>query len=268
MSVTFNDSLLQIALRYLRGCYISGDLDALARSGVPASQHHMLTDPACFRPYGARNRTAAPPAYVYVTAKWSEIFSALKSMLPAGGIPTLPFHEIQLVMDVVDQAALAFASSDFDRLSALGITANEARLFSNYSLDSLAQLKRCPVSVSVRIDAARSLALERRRHHQHSATADCLRLIQCQATFDLMVELLGMTTREYAAARKLAGVSQQRRIPNRTPEEEQEIHSLLKEVCGSHKPQMADYLQICRLTADTCDLGKVYAEVRIRWPDG
>lgn len=268
MTATLNDILVQIAVRYLRGCYISGDLDALDRSGVSVSHYHMLADPDFFRPRTAGNRSCSPPAHVTVSAKWSEMLTALKSPPTVGSRPTLPFHEIQLVMDLMDHAALAFISSDFDRLGELGITANEVNLFRNYSIEGLVKLQRCPVSVSVMIDASRSLALDRRRHLSHSATADCLRLIQCQATFDLMVELLGMTTRDYASARKLAGVSLQRRIPNRTTEEEHEIHRLLNEVCGSRRPQLDDYLQICKMTANTCDLGKVYAEVRIRWPDG
>ena len=48
-------------------------------------------------------------------------------------------------------------------------------------------------------------------------------------------------------------------------EEEKKIHALLKKVCGDRPPQMSDYLQMCDITNDDIDLGKVHHEAEIRW---
>ena len=45
------------------------------------------------------------------------------------------------------------------------------------------------------------------------------------------------------------------------------IHDLLERVCTDGKPPgKREYLEICNVSNDTQDLGKVAAEAAIRWP--
>ena len=56
-------------------------------------------------------------------------------------------------------------------------------------------------------------------------------------------------------------------IPVRTDEEFELIHKLLERVCNDGKPPgKREYLEICNVSNDSQDLGKVAAEAAIRWP--
>ena len=83
----------------------------------------------------------------------------------------------------------------------------------------------------------------------------------------MMKHLTGITTHDFAGLRRIAGLSNRSRIPVRTDEEIELIHDLFKRVCTDGKPPgKREYLEICNVSNDKQDLGKVAAEAAIRWP--
>ena len=67
----------------------------------------------------------------------------------------------------------------------------------------------------------------------------------------MMKHLTGITTHDFAELRRIAGLSNRSRIPVRT---------------DGKPPGKREYLEICNVSNDTQDLGKVAAEAAIRWP--
>ena len=84
----------------------------------------------------------------------------------------------------------------------------------------------------------------------------------------MMKHLTEITTHDFARLRRIAGLSNRSRIPVCTDEEIELIHELLERVCTDGKPLgKREYLEICNVSNDSQDLGKVAAEVAIRWPE-
>ena len=83
----------------------------------------------------------------------------------------------------------------------------------------------------------------------------------------MMKHLTGIITHDFTELRRIAGLSNRSRIPVHTDEEIELIHDLLERVFTAGKPPgKREYLEICNISKDSQDLGKVAAEAAIRWP--
>ena len=84
----------------------------------------------------------------------------------------------------------------------------------------------------------------------------------------MVKHLTGITMQDFARSRRIAGLSNRSHIPVRTDEGFELIHDLLERVCTDGKPLgKREYLEICNVSNDSQDLGKVVPEAAIHWSE-
>ena len=80
-----------------------------------------------------------------------------------------------------------------------------------------------------------------------------VRLVTGGATYDLMKQLTGCTTHEFAALRKITAIEHPRgRMPKPSPAKLRQIREIISLVCPNGNPLgIPEYLRICDHIADT-----------------
>ena len=267
--------LIHSVVRFLRRCYVEGDFQTLKKANIHGDlQQRLLNDISYWLP-DRRNWKPAVVATVFVD--WTPIIDVLrtrpkcakstdghsKSAKRSVRRKSNPYGE--LAVELLDHARTALRTSDYRLLSELNFTDKELQVLDQLNIDICLGIKRSPIAVSLQIDHKRVAMKDGSLSRQCESTVACLRLIRCGAIFPQVNALTGMSTQEYVYLRSVAGVTNRSRVPNRTEDEEDQIHDLLNKVCGNRPPQMADYLQMCDMTNDDIDLGKVHHEAEIRW---
>ncbi len=256
-------SIAPAIVRYLRCCYLERDFEALTAAGLSSKEDYRLLDDLG---YWIVDRLAQPAVTAHLTVAWPMIKNAIdtagQQKRTSASRPSAYAHA---VAEIVDLALQSIRKSDFEIASQLGLTEMDIGFLSEFTLTALKYLEACPFSVSVEIDPQLVAAVERQRERQHQATVDCITLIRCGATHPMMSEITGMSTHEFAAMRRVIGVNNHSRVANRTHEEEVKINDLFDQVCGDRPPQLKDYVKICAITRNTINLGKVHAEVKVRY---
>ena len=256
-------SIAPAIVRYLRCCYLERDFEALTAAGLYRKEDYRLLDDLG---YWIVDRPAQPAVTAQLTVAWPMIQNAISAAEEQERGPvSLPSAYTHTVAEFVDLALQSIRKSDFEIARQLGLTEMDIGFLSEFTLTSLQYLDACPFSVNVTIDPHRVAAVERQRVRQHQATVDCITLVRCGATHPMLSEITGISTHEFAAIRRVVGVNNHSRVANRTYEEEVKINELLNQVCGDRHPQLNDYLKICKLTRNTINLGKVHAEVKMRY---
>ena len=259
-----HQELVLTVVRFLRRCYAEGDFQTLKKANIHGDlQQRLLNDISYWLP-DRRNWKPAVVGTVFVD--WTPIIDGLRTCSgkkrQVGQKPTL-YGE--LAVELLDHVRTALRTSDYKLLSELNFTEKELQVLEQLNIDICLGITRSPIAVSLQIDHKRVATKDGSLSRQRESTAACLRLIRCGAIFPQVNALTGMSTQEYVYLRSVAGITNRSRVPNRTEEEEKQIHVLLTKVCGNRPPQMADYLQICEMTNDEIDLGKVHHEAEIRW---
>ena len=269
--------LIHSVVRFLRRCYAQGDYQTLKKANIHGDlQQRLLNDISYWLP-DRRNWKPAVVATVFVD--WTPIIDGLRTC--PGNAPNAPMADLEsakrtvphksnpygeLAIELLDHARTAPSERRTTRLlSELNFTEKELQVLDQLNIDICLEISRSPIAVSLQIDHKRIAMKDGSLSRQCESTVACLRLIRCGAIFPQVNALTGMSTQEYVYLRSVAGVTNRSRVPNRTEEEEDQIHDLLNKVCGNRPPQMADYLQMCDMTNDDIDLGKVHHEAEIRW---
>ena len=257
--------LILSVVRFLRRCYAEGDFQTLEKANIHGDlAQRLLNDISYWIP---DRRNMKPAVVVTVFVDWTPIIDVLRTRPKSGKSIddhiTSPYSEVAI--ELLDHARAALRTSDYRLLSELNFTEKELQVLDQLNIDICLGIKRSPIAVSLQIDHKRVAMKDGSLSRQCESTAACLRLIRCGAIFPQVNALTGMSTQEYVYLRSVAGVTNRSRVPNRSEEEEDQIHTLLNKVCGNRPPQMADYLQMCEMTNDEIDLGKVHHEAEIRW---
>ena len=257
--------LIHSVVRFLRRCYAQGDYQTLKNANIHGDMAQRLLNDISYWIPDRRNWKPAVVAAVFVD--WTPIIDVLRTRLGSAkrtsGRKSTPYGE--LAVELLDHARTAIRTSDYRLLSELNFTEKELQVLDQLNIDNCLGISRSPIAVSLQIDHKRVAMKDGSLSRQCESTVACLRLIRCGAIFPQVNALTGMSTQEYVYLRSVAGVTNRSRVPNRTEEEEDQIHDLLNKVCGNRPPQMADYLQMCDMTNDDIDLGKVHHEAEIRW---
>ena len=257
--------LILTVVRFLRRCYLEGDFQTLKKANIAADLAQRLLNDISYWIPDRRNWKPAVVATVFVD--WTPIIDALRTR--SGSVKSTDGQKSnrygELAVELLDHARAALRTSDYKLLSELNFTEKELQVLDQLNIDICLGITRSPIAVSLQIDHKRVGAKDGSLSRQCESTAACLRLIRCGAIFPQVNALTGMSTQEYVYLRSVAGVTNRSRVPNRTEKEEKRIHVLLNKVCGNRPPQMADYLQMCEMTNDEIDLGKVHHEAEIRW---
>ncbi len=257
--------LILTVVRFLRRCYAEGDFQTLNKASIHRDLSQRLLNDISYWIPDRRNWKPAVVASVFVD--WTPIIDALRTR--SGSVKSTDGQKSklygELAVELLDHARAALRTSDYKLLSELNFTEKELQVLDQLNIDICLGITRSPIAVSLQIDHKRVGAKDGSLSRQCESTAACLRLIRCGAIFPQVNALTGMSTQEYVYLRSVAGVTNRSRVPNRTEEEEKRIHDLLNKVCGNRPPQMADYLQMCEMTNDEIDLGKVHHEAEIRW---
>ena len=260
-----HQELVLSIVRFLRRCYAEGDYQTLK-----GNQHPWRPTAALAKRYivlvarppkleagrcSHRNCGTGPQSW-----RACETVLGRKSDLERKQTYTASWPSNSLTMP-----RSALRTSDYQLLSELNFTEKELQLLEQLNIDICLATTRSPITVSLLIDHKRVATKDGSLVRQCESTAACLRLIRCGAIYPQVSALTGMSTQEYVYLREIAGVTNRRRVQTRTEEEEKKIHALLKNICGDRPPQMSDYLQMCDITNDKIDLGKVHHEAEISW---
>ena len=257
--------LILTVVRFLRRCYAEGDFQTLKKANIHGDLSQRLLNDISYWIPDRRNWKPAVVATVFVD--WTPIIDALRTR--SGSVKSTDGQKSnrygELAVELLDHARAALRTSDYRLLSELNFTEKELQVLDQLNIDTCLGITRSPIAVSLQIDHKRVATKDGSLSRQCESTAACLRMIRCGAIFPQVNALTGMSTQEYVYLRSVAGVTNRSRVPNRTEKEEKRIHDLLNQVCGNRPPQMADYLQMCELTNDEIDLGKVHHEAEIRW---
>ena len=255
-------SIAPAIVRYLRCCHLERDFESLTAAGLHKADYRLLDDLG----YWVVDRLVQPAVTARLKVAWPEIQNAIEAEEKQKSMPTeRPNVYASTVTEFVDLALQSIRKSNFETAKQLGLTEMDFGFLSKFTLAALQYLETCPFTVSVKIDPDRVAAVERQRGRQHQATADCVTLIRCGATHPMLSEITGISTHEFASIRRVVGVNNHSRVANRTHEEEVWINNLLDQVCGDRHPQLRDYLKMCELTRNSINLGKVHAEVKVRY---
>ena len=255
--------LILSIVRFLRRCYAEGDFQTLKKSNIHGDlAQRLLNDISYWIP---DRRNWKPAVVATVSVDWTPIIDGLRSR--SGSVKSTEVSNLygELAIELLDHARAAIRTSDYRLLSELNFSEKELQVLDQLTIDICLGITRSPIAVSLQIDHKRVAAKDGSLNRQRESTAACLRMIRCGAIFPQVNALTGMSTQEYVHLRSIAGTTNRSRVPNRTEAEEERIHALLNKVCGNRPPQMADYLQMCELTNDEIDLGKVHHEAEIRW---
>ena len=260
-----HQELVLTVVRFFRRCYVEGDFQALRKANIPDDlSQRLLNDISYWIP---DRRNWKPAVVATVIVDWTPIIDALRTR--SGSVNSTEGHKSnrfgELAVELLDHARTALRTSDYRLLSELNFTEKELQALDQLNIDICLGITKSPITVSLQIDHKRVATKDGSLSRQCESTAACLRLIRCGAIFPQVHALTGMSTQEYVYLRSIAGVTNRSRVPNRTKEEEKQIQVLLKKVCGNRPPQMADYLQMCEMTNDEIDLGKVHHEAEIHW---
>lgn len=256
-------SIAPAIVRYLRCCYLERNFEALTTAGLCNREDYRLLDDLG---YWIVDRLAQPAVTAHLMIAWPMIQNAIDvAGRQKRRLAPRPSTYAHAVAEFVDLALQSIRKSDFEIARQLGLTEMDIGFLSDFTLPALQYLDACPFTVSVKIDPHRVAAVERQRDRQHQATVDCITLIRCGATHPMLSEITGISTHEFAAIRRVVGVNNHSRVANRTHEEEVKISDLLDQVCGDRQPQLKDYLKICAITRNSINLGKVHAEVKMRY---
>ena len=257
--------LILSVVRFLRRCYAEGDFQILEKANLHGDlAQRLLNDISYWIP---DRRNWKPAVVATVLLDWTPIIDGLHSR--PGNEKTPDSHKSnlygELAVELLDHARTAIRTSDYRLLKALNFTEKELKVLEQLTIDICLGITRSPITVSLQIAHKRVAMKDNSLNRQCESTATCLRLIRCGAIFPQINALTGMSTQEYVYLRSIAGATNRSRVPNRSEEEERQISTLLNKVCGSRPPQMADYLQMCEITNDDIDLGKVHHEAEIHW---
>ena len=257
--------LILSVVRFFRRCYAKGDFQTLKKANLHGDLAQRLLNDISYWIPDRRYRKPAVVTTVFVD--WTPIIDALCTR--SDSINSTDGHKSnrygELAIELLDHARAALRTSDYRLLSDLNFTEKELQVLDQLNIDICIGITRSPIAVSLQIDHKRVSMKDGSLSRQCESTAACLRLIRCGAIFPQVNALTGMSTQEYVYLRSVAGVTNRSRVPNRTEKEEKRIHDLLNQVCGNRPPQMTDYLQMCEMTNDDIDLGKVHHEAEIRW---
>ena len=259
-----NQELVLSIVRFLRRCYAEGDYQTLKETNIHGDlQQRLLNDISYWLP---DRRNWKPAVVATVIVDWTPILDGLRNCPGKKKRPRKKTNLYgELAIELLDHARSALRTSDYQLLSELNFTEKELQLLEQLNIDICLATTRSPITVSLLIDHKRVATKDGSLVRQCESTAACLRLIRCGAIYPQVSALTGMSTQEYVYLREIAGVTNRRRVQTRTEEEEKKIHALLKNVCGDRPPQMSDYLQMCDITNDKIDLGKVHHEAEISW---
>ena len=176
-------------------------------------------------------------------------------------------RKTELLIGILDYLRRCLREGDYILLAAAGINQASIDSLTHMRINSARKLNDIPASIRLFVDHNQLRVRLRRLQNSSVEYETTLRLIRCGVTFEMMKHLTGITTHDFAGLRRIAGLSNRSRIPVRTDGEIELIHDLLEQVCTDGKPPgKREYLEICNVSNDTQDLGKVAAEAAIRWP--
>ena len=264
--ITRGEELTMTAVRYLRRCLLEGDIEALIAAQFNPSDYELLDDPTHF----VKTAQGPPTARLQITLNWGKVID-LVALANSQEDADTPISDVcrrtELLIGVLDYLRRCLHEGDYIPLAAAGINQASIDNLAHMRINSARKLNDIPAGIRLFVDHNQLRSRLRRRQTSSVEHETTLRLIRCGATFEMMKHLTGITTHDFAGLRRIAGLSNRSRIPVRTDEEIELIHDLLERVCTTGKPPgKREFLEICNISKDTQDLGKVAAEAAIRWP--
>ena len=264
--ITRGEELALTAVRYLRRCLLEGDIEALTAAQFNPSDYELLEDPTHF----IKTAQGQPTARLQITINWGkaiDLVTLANGQKEADNKISDVCRKTELLIGVLDYLRRCLREGDYIPLAAAGINQASIDSLAHMRINSTRKLNDIPASIRLFVDHNQLRIRLRRLQNSSVEHETTLRLIRCGATFEMMKHLTGITTHDFAGLRRIAGLSNRSRIPVRTDEEIELIHDLLERVCTDGKPPgKREYLEICNVSNDTQDLGKVAAEAAIRWP--
>ena len=255
--ITRDEELTLVAVRYLRRCLLEGDIEALIAAQFKSSDYELLEDPTHF----IKTAQGQPTARLQITLNWGKAID-LVALANAQADSDCRISDVcrktELLIGILDYLRRCLREGDYIPLAAAGINQASIDHLAHTRINSARKLNDIPASIRLFVD--HNLLRIRLRRLQNSSVEHetTLRLIRCGATFEMMKHLTGITTHDFAGLRRIAGLSNRSRIPVRTDEEIELIYDLLERVCTDGKPPgKREYLEICNVSNDSQDLGKV-----------
>ena len=264
--ITRGEELTLTAVRYLRRCLLEGDTEALIAAQFNPSDYELLDDSTHF----IKTAQGQPTARLQITLNWGKAIDLI-TLVNGREDTDIPISNVcrktELLIGILDYLRRCLREGDYIPLAAAGINQASIDNLAHMRINSARKINDIPASIRLFVDHNQLRIRLRRLQNSSMEHETTLRLIRCGATFEMMKHLTGITTHDFAGLRRIAGLSNRSRIPVRTDEEIELIHELLERVCTDGKPPgKREYLEICNVSNDTQDLGKVAAEAAIRWP--
>ena len=264
--ITRGEELTLTAVRYLRRCLLEGDIEALIAAQFNPSDYELLDDPTHF----IKTAQGQPTARLQITLNWGkaiDLVALANGQADADNPISDNCRKTELLIGVLDYLRRCLSEGDYIPLAAAGFNQASIDNLAHMRINSARKLNDIPARIRLFVDHNQLRIRLRRLQNSSVEHETTLRLIRCGATFEMMKHLTGITTHDFAGLRRIAGLSNRSRIPVRTDEEIELIHDLLERVCTVGKPPgKREYLEICNISNNTQDLGKVAAEAAIRWP--
>lgn len=247
-----------IVRRYLRRCARSGDTQALTSAGLLTSDRHFLDETA----YWCGNAHLKPAIGVQIAIDWNALWSQVydDSTPP----PDHPSPAEEMTTDLCEYYRSCALIPN--RLEELATASTSSAIIEQVLLAPVppvfSETAASAVSARLKIDRQQVKRIQRYSERHASELRQHLRLVASGATYDLMKQLTGCTTHEFAALRKITAIDHPRgRIRKPTPDKLQHIRELISMVCSkSNQPGIAEYLEFCdHIEHSDLSLGEIHA---------
>ena len=258
-----------IVRRYLRRCHRDGDIEPLTAAGLLPSDRDLLFETAYWRGCDHLKPGIIAEVAIDWNTLWSQKLEETARPPEIRHSPTADFYT-----DLFDYYRTC--ARNLQRLEDLGAAGADSVTIELFLLAPAAPAfsgtDDSAVNVHLHIDRQRVKHIQKFCDRNASELSQHVRLVAGGATYDLMKQLTGCSTHEFAALRKITAIDHPRgRMPKPSPAKLRQIRELINLVCPNGNPLgIAEYLRICDHIDDRDDLvlGEIHAaQLRVISPD-
>ena len=246
-----------IVRHYLRCSARAGQDNVLIAAGLPLADTYLLADATYW--WGSAHLKPAISAEVFVD--WDALWNQFVDDPPLNQGPQSPLEEFTANICEYYRTC-ARNPRRLEELAASGIDA--ATIEHLLLLDPLPPISsETPIAFArLNINHTQITRIQKYLLNHERELKQHLRLVKFGATYEMMKELTGISTHEFAAMRKVCAMGGPRgRLPQLTAQKANRIRELISLVCPHGKPPgVVEYLSLCDyIDTQELALGEIHA---------